>query len=81
MLDPSNDVNTFQVENNFFCKIWTKLTKDPCILELDSNGLQLDLKYIILQQGSGSHPLSVKETKIISLEIQCQKKKNNIYPC
>ena len=72
MLDPSNDVNTFQVENKI---------QDPYILELDSNGLQLDLKYIILQQGSGSHPLSVKETKIISLEIQCQKNKNNIYPC
>ena len=39
-------------------------------MDLDSYGLQLDLIELPLQQGSGSRPLSAKDTDIISLKIQ-----------
>ena len=39
-------------------------------MDLDSYGLQLDLIKLPLQQGSGSRPLSAKDTDIISLKIQ-----------
>ena len=52
-------------------------TKVLYILDLFSDGLQLDLKEIPLQQGSWSHPLSTRETGIIFLELKsyCQKRK------
>ena len=41
-----------------------------CFAPFVSNGLQLDLNEISLQQGIDSHPLSVKETAAISLYIK-----------
>lgn len=52
-----------------FIKYQAKSAKDLCVLDL-SNGLQLDLIEILLQQGSGSHSLSMKETDIVSLGTQ-----------
>lgn len=46
-----------------------KYTKDPYILDLISNGLKLEFKEFPFQDGNYSHPLSVKETEIISQEI------------
>ena len=60
MLDLLNVVNTFKGGRYIFCKKWAEHTKDPFTLDLLSNGLQLDLKYISLQQGRGSHHLSAK---------------------
>ena len=47
-----------------------------CFAPFVSNGLQLDLNKISLQQGIDSHPLSVKKTAAISLYIKKLVKKD-----
>ena len=42
-------------------KNWAEYTKDPYILDAVSNGLQLNLKKIPVQQGSGSYCLSSRD--------------------
>lgn len=39
-------------------------------MDFVSNDIQLDLNKILLSQGKGSHPMSVEDKVIISLEIQ-----------
>ena len=63
-------MNIFEGGNIIFiCNNWAKYTKDPYILDLEFNDLQLDLKKALLQQGGDSHLPSAKKTNI-SLEIQ-----------
>lgn len=70
MSDLLEEVQKFQGGNlRYYRKKFEKYTKDPYVLDLISNGLELEFKEFPFQHGNHSHPLSVKETEIISQEI------------
>ena len=72
ILDLLNKFNTLSKKeiSDIFLKNWAKHTQDSYILDLVSNGLQLDLKKNPLQQRSGSHHPSAKQTDIVALKIK-----------
>ena len=65
------DVKNFKIGKlRYFSKIWYKYTKDKYILDIITNGLQLDLKQLPTQNSGSIYPLSSKEKEIISVEIK-----------
>ena len=53
----------------YFNKNWYEYTIDKYILDIITNGLNLDLKELPTQNIGPTYPLSSKENEIISIEI------------
>ena len=61
-------VKNFAAANlRYFSKKWYEYAKDKCILDVITNGLQLDLKELPTQNIRPTYPLSNKENEIISI--------------
>ena len=54
----------------YFSKNWHKYIKEKYILDIITNGLNLDLKQLPTQNSSFTYPLSSKENEIISVELK-----------
>ena len=64
------DVKNFAGGNlRYFNKNWYEYTKDKYILDINTNGLKLNLKELRIQNIRPTYTLSSKENEIISIKI------------
>ena len=70
LIELQKDVENFKGGNlRYFSKNWYNYTKDKYILDIITNGLQLDLKQLPTQNSRSSYPISSKENEVILVEM------------